>query len=91
MQKSLIGEAIRRSDELLQRFPSLLDADQGLLDRVIELQTSVATLAELAAWVDVRPELELLTRLERLQQDVRGSLEELRVADPTLAAASAGL
>ena len=91
MQGSLIGEAIRRSDELLQRFPSLLDADQGLLDRVIELQTSVATLAELAAWVDVRPELELLTRLERLQQDVRGSLEELRVADPTLAAASAGL
>ena len=126
MQESLIGEAIRRSDELLQRCPSLLDARRGLLDeieryrkgtkndpsvplveglarqvarscaqvlqrlldRVTELQASVATLAELAARVDVRPDPELRARLERLQQDTRGRLEELRAADPTLAAAA---
>jgi len=128
MQESLIGEAIRRSDELLQRCPLLLDAHQGLLDeleryrkgtkndpsvplieglarqvvrscaqvlqrlldRVTELQASVATLAELAARVDVRPDPELRARLERLQQDASGRLEELRAAGPTLAAASAG-
>ncbi|MBL9106651.1 MAG: hypothetical protein JNL82_37365 [Myxococcales bacterium] len=128
MQESLIGEAIRRSAELLQRYPSLLNARQGLLDEleryrkgtkndpslplveglapqivrscaqilqrlldcVNELQASVATLAELAVRVDVRPDPELRARLERLQQDTRGRLEELRTADPTLAAASAG-
>ena len=122
MQQSLIGEAIRRSDELLQRYPPLLDARQGLLDeleryrkgtkndpsvplveglarqvmrscaqvlqrlldRVTELQASVATLAELAARVDVRPDVELCARLERLQQDARARLEELRAADPTV-------